>query len=208
MKKQTLIGIILSGVALFLIVAVIVARYVTGQNNQVACTQEAMVCPDGSAVGRVGPRCEFAPCPTAGAPDNSLPNGEVVQYRTIAITSGVGMGAKDASNFTVISQSEYNNLKTTLTGSPDLKIDLPEVDFSKEMVIAVLQGQRNTGGYSIEVTNVIKESKKLYVIVETTDPGPSCINTQVITSPYHLVAVPKGDYQVEFRTTPKVFDCN
>jgi murein DD-endopeptidase MepM/ murein hydrolase activator NlpD len=29
----------------------------------VACTKEARICPDGSAVGRVGPNCEFAPCP-------------------------------------------------------------------------------------------------------------------------------------------------
>lgn len=29
-----------------------------------ACTQEAKLCPDGSAVGRTGPNCEFAPCPT------------------------------------------------------------------------------------------------------------------------------------------------
>lgn len=28
-----------------------------------ACTQEAKVCPDGSAVVRQGPNCEFAPCP-------------------------------------------------------------------------------------------------------------------------------------------------
>ncbi len=27
------------------------------------CTQEAKVCPDGSAVGRTGPHCEFAECP-------------------------------------------------------------------------------------------------------------------------------------------------
>ncbi len=36
------------------------------QNNPgggVACTMEAKLCPDGSAVGRVGPNCEFAPCP-------------------------------------------------------------------------------------------------------------------------------------------------
>ena len=33
--------------------------------GQVACTQEAMLCPDGSAVGRTGPDCAFAPCPTA-----------------------------------------------------------------------------------------------------------------------------------------------
>lgn len=30
----------------------------------VACTMEAKICPDGSAVGRSGPKCEFAPCPT------------------------------------------------------------------------------------------------------------------------------------------------
>jgi len=29
-----------------------------------ACTQEAKICPDGSAVGRTGPNCEFAECPT------------------------------------------------------------------------------------------------------------------------------------------------
>ena len=27
------------------------------------CTQEAKICPDGSAVSRTGPNCEFAPCP-------------------------------------------------------------------------------------------------------------------------------------------------
>lgn len=31
--------------------------------EQIACTMDAMICPDGSAVGRVGPNCEFAPCP-------------------------------------------------------------------------------------------------------------------------------------------------
>ena len=29
----------------------------------IACTMEAKICPDGSAVGRTGPNCEFAACP-------------------------------------------------------------------------------------------------------------------------------------------------
>jgi len=29
-----------------------------------ACTTEAKLCPDGASVGRTGPNCEFAPCPT------------------------------------------------------------------------------------------------------------------------------------------------
>lgn len=33
------------------------------ENCTRACTEEAKICPDGSAVGRTGPDCEFAPCP-------------------------------------------------------------------------------------------------------------------------------------------------
>ena len=29
----------------------------------VACSADAKICPDGSAVGRSAPNCEFAPCP-------------------------------------------------------------------------------------------------------------------------------------------------
>lgn len=31
--------------------------------EQVMCTQDAKLCPDGSYVGRTGPQCEFAACP-------------------------------------------------------------------------------------------------------------------------------------------------
>jgi hypothetical protein len=34
------------------------------QNPPVACPADAKICPDGTAVGRVPPDCEFAPCPT------------------------------------------------------------------------------------------------------------------------------------------------
>ncbi len=32
-------------------------------SGSVVCTMEAKICPDGSAVGRAGPKCEFAKCP-------------------------------------------------------------------------------------------------------------------------------------------------
>jgi len=33
------------------------------ETENVTCTQEAKICPDGSAVGRTGPNCEFTECP-------------------------------------------------------------------------------------------------------------------------------------------------
>jgi hypothetical protein len=41
------------------------AYIIITQTTQIACTMEAKLCPDGSSVGRVGPNCEFAACPSA-----------------------------------------------------------------------------------------------------------------------------------------------
>lgn len=44
-----------------------------------ACTEEAKICPDGSAVGRVAPNCDFATCPseTCKCPEGYLQEGDV-----------------------------------------------------------------------------------------------------------------------------------
>lgn len=60
MNKKILI--VIFGVIL-LAGAVYLAFTSISRNKQVACTQEAKICSDGSAVGRTGPNCEFAACP-------------------------------------------------------------------------------------------------------------------------------------------------
>lgn len=79
----------------------------------VACTTEAMVCPDGSAVGRGGPNCEFAPCPGTTEPtpapapspsvnctsDEQCPSGSLCQA-----VQGAGTVSPDGgpSTFTIV----------------------------------------------------------------------------------------------------------
>lgn len=41
-----------------------------GDGEQVFCTADAKICPDGSAVGRIPPSCEFAACPAPVVPEN------------------------------------------------------------------------------------------------------------------------------------------
>jgi hypothetical protein len=48
-------------------------------SQEKACTTEAKICPDGTAVGRTGPNCEFTPCPTQGP---SLTPTQIVQDET------------------------------------------------------------------------------------------------------------------------------
>ena len=56
-----------------------------------ACTAEAKLCPDGSYVGRTGPNCEFAECPTPSA-TSTLAIGEsaTISGSTIKVLSLVG----------------------------------------------------------------------------------------------------------------------
>lgn len=56
--------------ALIIVGALVVGISVTKEPEPVtpepvACTMDARICPDGTSVGRVGPNCEFAPCPTS-----------------------------------------------------------------------------------------------------------------------------------------------
>ena len=63
MNKNILIGIVIV-IAVFAGVGAWVKFSVP---KPIACTEEAKICPDGSAVGRTGPNCEFAPCPSEEA---------------------------------------------------------------------------------------------------------------------------------------------
>ncbi len=66
MKKIFLIpiAIILAGGIWFVSREMQLQRHDDVPSGVVACTDEAKLCPDGSYVGRTGPNCEFALCPT------------------------------------------------------------------------------------------------------------------------------------------------
>ena len=52
-----------------------------GGDEMIACTLDAKICPDGSAVGRVGPNCEFAACPGE--------SGNSTGQRSITVSVGI-----------------------------------------------------------------------------------------------------------------------
>jgi hypothetical protein len=60
-NRSFLVAIV--GLLLVLGIAYLVWSQVAAPEPElVACTMDAMICPDGSYVGRVPPTCEFAPC--------------------------------------------------------------------------------------------------------------------------------------------------
>jgi hypothetical protein len=73
----------------------------------------------------------------------------------------------------------------------------PKVDFREHMVVAAFMGTKPTGGYAVRITRVAQNGK-LIVSVREQSPGPGDMVTMALTSPYHVVVVPRSEKPVEF----------
>lgn len=59
MKKGFVVSIIIG----IIIILIFLGWLFTSSNSIEGCTEEAKLCPDGTAIGRTGPNCEFSQCP-------------------------------------------------------------------------------------------------------------------------------------------------
>ena len=75
---------------------------------------------------------------------------------------------------------------------------VPPVDFTKEMVVGVFLGSRPTAGYSVEIVGTKEQPDALIVEYREGSPARDMMTPQVITTPFHLVAVPKRSGEVRF----------
>lgn len=93
---------VVSVVVVILVIAFFIAIYFVNKNNAVgpvACTMDAMECPDGSFVGRVGPDCQFAQCPAPA---------EVVQYKDLIRVTSPKPGDVITSPLTIRGEARGN----------------------------------------------------------------------------------------------------
>lgn len=79
---------------------------------------------------------------------------------------------------------------------------MPDVDFTSNMVVGIFVGSRPTGGYGVEIVSAQPEGGTLIVKYKETRPGRGSMTAQVLTAPYHLVAIPKVDGPVRFEKVP------
>ena len=74
----------------------------------------------------------------------------------------------------------------------------PAVDLAKNVVAAVFIGTRPTGGYSVEITGTRRDGDALVIEYVQRAPGRGDIVSQALTSPFHIVSLPRHDGPVRF----------
>jgi hypothetical protein len=110
------------------------------------------------------------------------------------LDQGNQSGVDEARQVVVRSASEWTALWRL--HSPDRA--RPEVDFSREMVVGVFMGSRPTAGFEVEIRGTRESGGALIVQYRETLPAARAMTAQILTMPYHLVAVPTRSGEVKF----------
>jgi hypothetical protein len=118
------------------------------------------------------------------------PGGAVLRQ----LDKGDQSNVDDARQVVARTPDEYNTLWRL--HAPDRP--QPKVDFAKEIVVGVFMGSRPTAGFAIEILGTREEAGTLVVQYRETRPARGLITAQVITSAYHIVAMPSRPGTVRF----------
>jgi len=90
------------------------------------------------------------------------------------------------TNYLINSTSELSEVWNMI----ETDAQQPEVDFTRNSVVAVFAGKKPTAGHDIEVTKV-EDGIVRKVFLKLTSPGVSCLLAQSLTQPYQIIEIPK-----------------
>ncbi len=123
------------------------------------------------------------------------------------IHTGVYSAIGDKREVVIKNNEDYQKLMAEVYNNLDQMPQIPDVDFSKNYVVAMFMGSRNTGGYTLKFDKVIKRADDLTVSAYETSPGKTCIVTEAISQPYEIIKIPRIEKKVKFIRKQKVNEC-
>ncbi|HLL70627.1 MAG TPA: DUF885 family protein, partial [Pyrinomonadaceae bacterium] len=127
-----------------------------------------------------------APPDAAPAKDEMEDRTNVVEFSVLA--TGTQSGHEGGRSVELVTnENEWRRAWAVVGGSRPL----PEINFSSRAVIVVYQGQKSTGGYSIELSEIRRDGTVLALKVNERRPAFGDVTTQVITSPFVVVSIPR-----------------
>jgi hypothetical protein len=119
--------------------------------------------------------------------------------------TGIPFQTADATSMSGIHEAHTVVVKDALTwaglwsehapGRP-----LPAVDFTANMVVGVFMGSGANSCFTTAIDGVARTADKIIVHELRSVPGPDILCAMHVTTPAHLVVIPRSDLPVEFAT--------
>jgi uncharacterized membrane protein len=116
---------------------------------------------------------------------------------TSVTTIGRGAASRVAEPRRVIARTEeeWRSLWAAHAGPA---ADAPVVDMTAVTIAAAFAGQKPSAGHSVEIVAAEDAGPGVTLTVEERGPGPDMVAAAIITSPFHIVAVPRAAGEVSW----------
>ena len=160
----------------------------------------------------------FAACgreeasPTSSPPaDNGqpgAPGGGSQPFETIGTGQHSGVAGQEPRLLKIDTEEEWREFWSSHQEGVAPKPPPPEVDFSREMVIAAVDQRQPSGGYSYEIDAIEAVEGALTVWITRLVPGPNCSVPAIITRPFHIVRTAKSSATTDPVISEETYDCS
>jgi len=117
-------------------------------------------------------------------------------------------GISQRARLVIRDRDEFNKFWQELFRSISHKPALPEIDFSREMIIVAAMGQQPSSGYEVIIDSACEVDNRFEVLVRSTNFLKCGLQLGVVTEPVDIVRLPKTVLPVTFREIEVTSDCN
>ncbi|MCC6552377.1 MAG: protease complex subunit PrcB family protein [Polyangiaceae bacterium] len=117
----------------------------------------------------------------------------VVQWRTLA--KGERSDRTAAAQLVIDDAATWQRVWREHTANQIPGPPAPAVDFGRERVVAVFAGEKPSSGHAVDIVSVATRQAgerapvEVVVTVRSIEPPPGAAVLDVITSPYHMIAI-------------------
>jgi hypothetical protein len=132
---------------------------------------------------------------------------QVLQTRQVVSISDSWSGFQAPTRIVIADAQAWADAWSTIHAHFTVPPALPAVDFSTSVLVLAATGPRSTTGHSVVIQEVRIAGGSLDVAVLERSPGASCVTGQAVTSPVHVVEVPRRATTASFTVNTVTYAC-
>jgi len=122
--------------------------------------------------------------------------GDISMTKFETISKGIYSKQVEKEYFVIKDKESLDELLDKIDGNTE--IANIGINFSEEIVVGVFLGEKPTGGYEVEITDILDQNDYIEFQIKINELGPEEMVAQSITSPYHIIKVKKSDKEIVF----------
>jgi hypothetical protein len=133
--------------------------------------------------------------------------GMLLQSQQVLSITGAWSGYQAPARLVIADEQAWAAAWATIHYGNSEQPPLPAIDFAASVLVLAAMGERPSTGYAVTIREVRASNGTLNVTVLERSPGSSCYTGAAITSPVHVVEVPRQGTTGNFTVNTETYRC-